>query len=124
MTNQQSDAPVVGRWTKGPWSLKESERMTGGVWPDGSFEVVGGDQPIVVCSRNSLSATPWQAESVANAHLIAAAPELYEALQSRVRYCPICDSETDPCLECQDDLKLLAKAHNAPKELNGDLLND
>ena len=50
-----------------------------------------------------------------NAHLIAAAPELYEALQSLVEYI---DRECVPCGE--NACELLAAAHNALAKATGE----
>jgi hypothetical protein len=57
--------------TPGPWNLWCSER--------GEFYVSASGQEFVICSRNPVDYRG--AESVANAHLIAAAPDLLAALR-------------------------------------------
>jgi hypothetical protein len=67
-----------GGFTPGPWQLYAG--------PQGGYQIEAQpafDGPCVVCSRN-----PWphrQAESEANARLIAAAPDLLAALQECLR---------------------------------------
>lgn len=55
------------KWTQGPWSVRRDEC----------------DDPVVVseCLGLELDGLCWHENSDANAHLIAAAPELYEALE-------------------------------------------
>lgn len=58
--------------TKGPWKLKavyggQEVRVKDGTWPQGT-------RPLAVTKN-----TGWEEENTANAHLIAAAPELLEA---------------------------------------------
>lgn len=60
-------------WTKGPWT-----RCTGGTVNPKIYGIDGRDGRAVI--RWQGIAKPESLESQANAHLIAAAPELYEAL--------------------------------------------
>lgn len=62
------------KWTAGPWRLV-------------SEEVVGGSNNTVAIIVDD---GPHTAD---NAHLIAAAPELYEALELMVRYCNMLEDE-------------------------------
>lgn len=61
-------------WTPGPW-----RRFTGGTTNPKAYGVDGNNGRAVV--RWQGLAKPESDESQANAHLIAAAPELYEALR-------------------------------------------
>ena len=67
------------KWTKGPW-VTEPENYDG----DGGVLVrVGGDYPrnCIANAWRQQSAMEVDDEGQANAHLIAAAPDLYEALE-------------------------------------------
>jgi hypothetical protein len=48
-------------------------------------------------------------EAIANAHLIAAAPDMYEALQEQCHHCHTQGEEPEICKKCQTG-KALAKA--------------
>lgn len=71
------------KWTPGKWSVYEVERET--YWPGidagRTSIVVWGDQQ----ENNGVQGDTLE-EAKANAHLIAAAPDLYEALDRLVRY--------------------------------------
>ena len=71
------------KWTPGKWSVYEDERET--YWPGidagRTSIVVWGDQQ----ENNGVQGDTLE-EAKANAHLIAAAPDLYEALDRLVRY--------------------------------------
>ena len=72
------------KWTPGKWSVYEVERET--YWPGidagRTSIVVWGDQQ----ENNGVQGDTLE-EAKANAHLIAAAPDLYEALQAMLDYC-------------------------------------
>lgn len=66
------------RWTKGPWAAKLIR---------GSYKrpaiVKAGDKIVAACGGDQLNPdAPSIGEAAANATLIAAAPELYEALKA------------------------------------------
>ena len=68
----------MSEWTKGPWEFKSNHTChtvkTKGEWIDGARQV---------CNIPS----PRNPESLCNARLIAAAPELYEALLGLASLC-------------------------------------
>lgn len=70
------------KFTPGPWYV------------DGTF--VTNDEDLDICSMGDVA---WEA----NAHLIAAAPELYEALRDLIAYC-------DPTGDYIDDELVWARA--------------
>ena len=73
---------------------------------------------IVKDAKGIYSAIPdgdEETEAIANAHLIAAAPELYYALQSLVEYI---DRECIPC--CETACELMYYAHNALAKASGE----
>ncbi len=64
------------KWTKGPWKLKESEVGSLIIWAGKHFgDAVGYAYTTDISDRR---------ECEANAHLIAAAPELYDALEHAI----------------------------------------
>ena len=75
------------KWTKGEWRF--SERY-GEVMTEDLHD--GDDMPVCLirgdrkwnANRNSMYSLPTRNEGLANAHLIAAAPELFEALDEMV----------------------------------------
>lgn len=90
------------KFTKGPWFL---ENM-----PDVSPTVFNvGPKPYGYSQRNEIECvcTTYRDESGSNAHLIAAAPEMYEMLEEvlREQKANFGDNHGDPRIE-----KLLAKA--------------
>jgi hypothetical protein len=66
--------------TPGPWAVEQGGDGPGGYW----IEAV--NEAKTICGRGAWSNRP--AESLANAHLIAAAPELLEALSAVVNRSP------------------------------------
>jgi hypothetical protein len=67
------------RWSSGPWAAR----------PDETFSTLG-DKRIVAANLVSPAIVfgGLGAETEANAHLIAAAPDLYAALEHAERFCP------------------------------------
>ncbi len=63
---------MMSEYMPGPWSLWHNEK--------GAFIVtVNTPEGTTICSRNSIER--HAAESIANAHLIAAAPDMFELLK-------------------------------------------
>lgn len=89
----------MSKHTPGPWTVVGARTLK--VW--------GGPSPRdVICE-------PWHVavgSRKANAHLIAAAPEMLEALSALVTHCAARDARDGfpACLELQDALRVLAKA--------------
>ena len=67
---------VKPKWTKGPWDLSDIGEY--GDW-DGNSRVVAADD-IRICAVHAGGDAEMSAENEANAHLIAAAPDLYKML--------------------------------------------
>lgn len=91
---------MSGKWTQGPWlsGYSDTHYPNKAVWADGGM--AGASQVCVM--TDDFSARD------ANAHLIAAAPDLYEALQAMVDYCNAeCGSKIYPGHQAN---KALAKA--------------
>ena len=65
---------MSARFTPGPWKVLNFER-------DEAFEIEGGGCTLALLHYD-VGAWTARTESEANAHLIAAAPELYEALET------------------------------------------
>lgn len=77
------------KWTPGPWPLRTVETSVGSCHKIGAFPSAGvlGGQACVYADRLQLGLddqNPIAVELLANARLIAAAPELYEALRTMV----------------------------------------
>ena len=60
------------KFTKGPWDTRLSRSHT--------HHVSGDNEYVSICSMSAWLWSDPREESIANAHLIAAAPELYETL--------------------------------------------
>ena len=75
--------------TSGPWGFSGP---WGWLTKEGGFSIVAGKQneQVVICSRNSCS--PDAGEMIANARLIAAAPEMLDELMN---YCAECNGGDD-----------------------------
>lgn len=78
MTNKQGSKVVVGGFTPGPWMVLDGVPSGGGIGIGPVIEAIGGPHALV-CFNGG--------ESEANAALIAAAPELLEALKKLVLRC-------------------------------------
>lgn len=73
-----------GAWTPGPWKVSWESRAKDDWDPDDPpYDVTAADQNLIVDSINATDRT--EEENAANLDLIAAAPELYEALEVAVR---------------------------------------
>ncbi|KMM77055.1 hypothetical protein ACP93_02500 [Xanthomonas sp. NCPPB 1128] len=75
------------KWTPGPWALETVQTTCGSCHKIGSFPSAGARKEVPACVyadniRIGLDeGSPIAVELLANARLIAAAPDLYEALQ-------------------------------------------
>lgn len=109
------------KWTPGPWVAFFTAEECGATPKD------GGKGDIAHCAGHDSQRRTVEAD--ANAHLIAAAPDLYAALDMQVRNCPQCkgatravdaftwlmsdkDETPEPtdCRWCRDGRAALAKA--------------
>jgi hypothetical protein len=109
---QGSSSPRIGgsmsKHTAGPWEFNPpvagdntAEFRAG----NANGTILGAIYPLF---SNEVEELLWTEEAEANARLIAAAPELLEALKARVRRCPLCSG--DGCVSCEEDRKLISKA--------------
>lgn len=69
---------MSGKWTPGPWCTS-STRVLAAEFPDGFISTP--EHPDYVIAQCGCFTSPGMCQANANAHLIAAAPDLYEALQ-------------------------------------------
>ena len=82
------------RWTPGPWQITEPNGQGNGI------SIVGPDEwPRLPEAWLGIKVT--SAEQIANANLIAAAPDLYEALENTIDY--LYQQITDGCKGCFGD---------------------
>ena len=65
------------KWTRGEWRFEASHPML----VDTRYAVIMADRTIIIGINSKLIPQHDRERSEANAHLIAAAPELYEALE-------------------------------------------
>ena len=89
--------------TKGPWKLKavyggQEVRVKDGTWPQGT-------RPLAVTKN-----TGWEEENTANAHLIAAAPELLEACKEALDQLESFNPELEPTFTMKRLGELITKA--------------
>lgn len=73
------------KWTPGPWVVVDASdfELDKSRFKNGAFQVMSNDcdnHAVADCSCNHTCRMDWECK--ANAHLIAAAPELYEALEA------------------------------------------
>ncbi len=99
------------KWTKGPWPIKPTGDFKRIVIGDGLVDGPGGYEVAEVysddCDRD---------EAMANAHLIAAAPDLYAALERALNFIANTESEMGEALPCGDAARTaLAKARGETK---------
>jgi hypothetical protein len=77
------DAAGKGGFTPGPWSVSLTDNPAHGASWGGYWQIDAGDDS-VACNQFCYAGYGNQARSIANARLIAAAPELLAAAQSAV----------------------------------------
>ena len=85
----------MSKYTKGPWKLHDMEDNT----------IVGNDH-LAIADANAISRS--KEENQANAHLIAAAPELLEACKEQMRVIETMGNKTG-CWPINDDNLQMAK---------------
>lgn len=106
MTTTAQEKESGERWTKGPWHVckEPKSRAWGEGSTIGSFNAMYLGEPIAVRVADAFTLVPNE-EMRANAHLIAAAPSMYKALDNLLtRYlalvnsgdCGFWDAETEP----------------------------
>lgn len=76
---RQKGSPMKTQHTPGPWEPH--------IYESGGFEIVSAhERKFIITSRNGYQEWDRGNESIDNAHLIAAAPELLEALEAAVSW--------------------------------------
>lgn len=73
------------RHTKGPWDVKRARFLSDGGYDYGIIATIDGTRRCIAETFEVIADGGRTAPAEANAHLIAAAPELYEALEKMVR---------------------------------------
>lgn len=113
------------KWTPGPWGVRyDGFDQAWHVFPHADEDPEFGEWSELACCDL------YDAPNEANAHLIAASPELYDELDMQVRNCPVCKGEgvaedildliganyqqrpieKKPCTRCSKARAVLAKA--------------
>jgi hypothetical protein len=77
------------KWTPGPWEIRRSKLATDGAF---DYAVSAGDVPVIAEAFGRDAHGGWP-PAEANAHLIAAAPDLYAALVAALEYVALYESE-------------------------------
>ena len=90
------------KFTKGPWYADKNGKIWRNI-PSDLYEYGGkiaGDMPLAFVSKGwyEKDETPYPQQ--ANANLIAAAPDLYEALETTCEYCIGKEATDCPCERC------------------------
>ncbi len=99
------------KWTKGPWVVGQSAWDEFELCVDTGYGCEPTGMPNEICPiASSHHDGEWGAEDKANARLIAAAPELYEALDMLMDASGPGDAEQIPAEERENIMALLAKA--------------
>ena len=114
MSNTKHTYEMQGKWTPGPWQVMYSTDKSGecalAVWIDEAYDGMVGS-PICKVSPESCETE----QDKANAQLIAASPELFEALINLWPYIQDLQSEnfSDPNAGIFEDEKLTQAYNNA-----------
>ena len=93
-------------FTKGPWRVREDVRVDHGIEYIAGLDIISDDYEIVACEGIASNSDI----NIANAHLIAAAPELYEALEKIVTAAIDYDDANSLCSLGESLMPILAKA--------------
>ena len=75
---------MIGKWEPGPWEVFKNDSLTHVVGPR-LCRKGNSSGDIKLCHRWVLGAWKYDKQAHANMHLIAAAPELYEALNGLLK---------------------------------------
>ncbi len=103
--------PNNPRWTAGPWKVSWENRTVEDYDPeDAPCEIIGPDGGLIVSAADVFDARPEE-ETAANLDLIAAAPEMYEALEAAL---PFVIEATGP----QSDTGIRLKIERALEKAN------
>ena len=93
------------KWTKGPWAVERNKRTWG--WVD----VVGPSLGVGGPTQATDLTLADEVKRIAEAHLIAAAPDMAEALEKALNFITNTESEMGETLPCGDAARAaLAKA--------------
>ena len=98
------------KWTPGPWAVERNKRTWG--WVD----VVGPSLGVGGPTQATDLTLADEVKRIAEAHLIAAAPDLAEALEKALNFITNTESEMGETLPCGDAARAaLAKARGETK---------
>ena len=98
------------KWTPGPWAVERNKRTWG--WVD----VVGPSLGVGGPTQATDLTLADEVKRIAEAHLIAAAPDLYAALEKALNFITNTESEMGETLPCGDAARAaLAKARGETK---------
>lgn len=98
------------KWTKGPWAVERNKRTWG--WVD----VVGPSLGVGGPTQATDLTLADEVKRIAEAHLIAAAPDMAEALEKALNFITNTESEMGETLPCGDAARAaLAKARGETK---------
>ena len=98
------------KWTPGPWSVERNKRTWG--WVD----VVGPSLGVGGPTQATDLTLADEVKRIAEAHLIAAAPDMAEALEKALNFITNTESEMGETLPCGDAARAaLAKARGETK---------
>ena len=98
------------KWTPGPWAVERNKRTWG--WVD----VVGPSLGVGGPTQATDLTLADEVKRIAEAHLIAAAPDMAEALEKALNFITNTESEMGETLPCGDAARAaLAKARGETK---------
>lgn len=106
--------------TKGPWAIEDDLNLT----PGGSLAIVHRDAEgrgtiiaeIFSCDDSWRGSTSTEPIGLANAALVAKAPEMHEALLALVQACDSCEGADALCAEGSDAWEALNDLDDALKQ--------
>ena len=82
------------KFTKGPWKATYDSQL------QAAIEIYNTEDRVMVAVLPDRGTVEAMSEIEANANLIAAAPEMYEALETQCEYCIGKEATDCPCGEC------------------------
>ena len=95
------------KFTKGPWAATYDSQL------QAAIEIYNTEDRVMVAVLPDRGTIEAMSEIEANANLIAAAPEMYEALETTCEYCIGKEATDCPCERCITG-KALRKARGEP----------